>query len=206
MITIVDYKAGNLTSVKLAFYEIGQAAEITSDPEKIAKAERLVFPGVGAARSAMQNIEDLGLRGALSGFLNSGNPFLGICLGAQIILESSKENDGTDCLGFLPGTTEIFQSTKDVPLKIPQIGWNQVDFKKHHFLFNDIPSGVEFYFVHSYYPFPANNEDVFATTEYGDTRFTSVLGRDNLIACQFHPEKSGKAGLQMLKNFCGWKL
>ena len=107
-------------------------------------------------------------------------------------------------MGLLAGTTDVFKSTPEHPLKVPQIGWNQVDFIFDHPLFNNIETGTEFYFVHSYYPVPADNETVLARTTYGNTAFASVLGRDNLVACQFHPEKSGRPGLQLLKNFCGW--
>ncbi len=204
MIAIVDYKAGNLTSVFLALREIGEEAVITSDADLIQKADRLIFPGVGAARSSMENIEELGLLPVLKAYKATGKPFLGICLGAQIILDSSLENDHTQCVGLLPGTTGKFRSSQSVPLKIPQIGWNQVHFDVAHPVFEGIPNNSEFYFVHSYYPEPAKDDCKYASTTYGETSFTSVLGKDNLIASQFHPEKSGRWGLSLLKNFCKW--
>ena len=152
----------------------------------------------------MASILDLKLEKALANFFESGKPFLGICLGAQIILETSRENGGTQCLGLLPGTTGLFQFTPSSLLKVPQIGWNQVSFKSPHAVFTGIPEGSEFYFIHSYYPSPSVVEHSLAETTYGDIVFTSILGNRNLIACQFHPEKSGRWGLQLLRNFCKW--
>jgi len=191
MIAIVDYNAGNLTSVKLALNQIGEDSVVTSDEGLILNADRVVFPGVGAAGAAMENIKKLGLIETLSRFITTGKPLLGICLGAQIVLDSSLENDNTECIGLIPGTTNLFQSTAEHPFKVPQIGWNQVEFIASHPVFADIPPGSEFYFVHSYYPVPSNADHSLAETTYGETRFTSILGRDNMIACQFHPEKSG---------------
>lgn len=204
MIAIVDYNAGNLTSVKLALNQIGEDSVITSDEELILDADRVVFPGVGAAGAAMDNIKRLGLMETLSKFIATGKPLLGICLGAQIVLDSSLENDNTECMGFIPGTTNLFQSTAEHQIKVPQIGWNQVEFIALHPVFANIPPGSEFYFVHSYYPVPSKADHSLAETTYGGTRFASVLGKDNIIACQFHPEKSGRRGLQLLENFCNW--
>jgi glutamine amidotransferase len=205
MIAIVDYNAGNLTSVKLALKKIGEECVITSESKVILDADRVVFPGVGAAGTAMGNIRRLALHETLPRFISTGRPLLGICLGAQIILETSRENNNTRCMEILAGTTDIFLSTSEYPLKVPQIGWNQVEFIIDHPLFYNIENGSEFYFVHSYYPVPAKSENIFAQTTYGGTTFSSVLGKENLVACQFHPEKSGKPGLQMLKNFCKWE-
>ena len=204
MIAIVDYNAGNLTSVKLALNKIGEECVITSDRKVILDADRVVFPGVGAAGAAMENIRRLALHETLPRFISTGRPLLGICLGAQIILETSRENNNTRCMEILDGTTDIFQSTSEHSLKVPQIGWNQVEFITGHPLFYNINTGSEFYFVHSYYPVPAKTENVLAQTTYGRTTFASVLGKENLVACQFHPEKSGKPGLQLLTNFCVW--
>lgn len=202
MLAIVDYKAGNLTSVKLALAEVGEDAVITSDPVLIAGADRLVFPGVGAAGSAMREILGLGLETALRAFLATGRPFLGICVGCQIIMDWSLEDGRTTCLGLLPGGTDIFSAAPG--FKVPHMGWNQVRFLKAHPLLAGIPSGSDFYFVHSYHPTPAIASDVLAETEYGGRAFASILGRGNLAACQFHVEKSGKWGLRLLKNFCEW--
>jgi imidazole glycerol-phosphate synthase subunit HisH len=206
MIAIVDYKAGNLTSVQLALAEIGQASIITSDPGEIARADRLVFPGVGAAGSAMEELHKAKLAPALKAFLDSGKPFLGICVGCQIIMDWSLEDGRTECLGFLAGGTEIFTATLDA--KVPHMGWNQVRQVSQnglaHPVFQGIPDSAEFYFVHSYYPTPIDQGDILGTSEYAGNTFTSVLGRKNLLACQFHVEKSGKWGLKLLNNFCLW--
>ena len=207
MIAIVDYKAGNLTSVQLALHEIGEESVITSDPVTLASADRLIFPGVGAAGSAMDEIKALGLATPLRSFLDSGKPFLGICVGCQIIMDWSLEDGRTPCLGFLPGGTDIFRPAPGI--KVPHMGWNQVRMygssdRAVHPVLKDIPSGADFYFVHSYFPLPADHGHVLAETEYGGAAFASILGRRNLVACQFHAEKSGKWGLKLLKNFCEW--
>jgi glutamine amidotransferase len=204
MIAIVDYKAGNLTSVKLALAEVGEDAVISSDPVILAGADRLIFPGVGAAGSAMAEIRNLGLETALKAFLDSGRPFLGICVGCQIIMDWSLEDGRTPCLGFLPGGTDIFRAAPGAGVKVPHMGWNQVRFARPHPVLEGIPSGADFYFVHSYFPQPAEPAHVLAETEYGGAAFASVLGRGNLVACQFHVEKSGKRGLRLLENFCKW--
>lgn len=202
MIAIVDYKAGNLTSVQLALSEVGEDSVITADPDAIARADRLVFPGVGAAGQAMAELDASGLRPALAAFLASGRPFLGICVGCQIVMDWSLEDGRTPCLGFLPGGTEIFAAGPG--RKVPHMGWNQVIPVRAHPLLEGIPPGADFYFVHSYYPLPERRDDVIAETAYGGTRFASILGRGNLAACQFHAEKSGRWGLRLLKNFCTW--
>lgn len=200
MIAIIDYKAGNLTSVRLAFETIGVRAKITDSPREIVTAERVVFPGVGAACSAMKNLTSGGLVDVIRQVVAKGTPFLGICLGCQIILETSEEGDAT-CLGLLPGTVKLFKPAGRFD-KVPQMGWNSVEFAAKHGVFEGIESGSEFYFVHSYYPAPSLEETVLGTTEYGGVNFASVIGRDNLVATQFHPEKSGRVGLKLLENFC----
>lgn len=202
MIVLVDYKAGNLTSVQLALAEVGYESVISSDPAVIAGAERLVFPGVGAAGSAMEELRRLRLEPVLKDFVASGRPFLGICVGCQIILDWSLEDGKTPCLGLIPGGTGIFAAGPEA--KVPHMGWNQVHFARPHPLFEGIPDGSEFYYVHSYYPTPARRGDVLAETDYGGVRFAAILGRGNLAACQFHVEKSGKHGLRLLGNFCEW--
>ena len=203
MTAIVDYRAGNLTSVRLAFETIGAAAEVTSDPAAIRAADRILFPGVGAAGSAMRNLGELGLADVLRERIAAGVPFLGICLGTQILFERSEEDGGTPCLGILPGAARRFvpRSRAD---KIPEMGWNQARFERPHPLLAGIPDGADFYFVHSYYPAPADPADAVCTTEYAGTRFASMVGRGNLAATQFHPEKSGRAGLRLLENFARW--
>jgi len=204
MIAIVDYKAGNLTSVRLAFQALNIDAEVTSLPEKILSAERVVFPGVGAAGAAMNRLNELGLTEVLKEVVNKGTPFLGICLGAQILLEQSKEDNGIACLGLIPGTVELFRPPDPLD-KVPQMGWNSVAQCKPHPLFDGIEDESEFYFVHSYYPAPSDNEWVLGRTSYAGVSFSSVIGRNNFVATQFHPEKSGRVGLKMLENFCKLK-
>jgi len=203
VIAIVDYKAGNLTSVRLALEYIGAACEITSDPSRILAAERVVFPGVGAASEAMKNLREMGLADPLRQVVSARVPFLGICLGTQIIFEFSEEDGGTPCVGLLPGTVKRFAST-DAACKIPQMGWNAVRFRIAHPLFEGIEDESEFYFVHSYYPAPSVESDVVGETEYAGANFACVVGRDNLFATQFHPERSGRIGLKLLANFAGW--
>lgn len=203
MLTIIDYKAGNLTSVRLAFASLGVETLTTSEPEQVLSADRIVFPGVGAAGSAMQNLTQLKLIDAIKIQIEQGVPFLGICLGMQILFESSEEDKGTPCLGILPGKVKRFNEGKNGD-KIPQMGWNQVNFKIEHPVFKGINSGSDFYFVHSYYVAPAEKKYIFAETNYSGVSFTSVSGKNNLIATQFHPEKSGRIGLKLLDNFLHW--
>jgi len=200
VIAIVDYRAGNLTSVLRAVNHIGFEAEITDSPDAIRAAERVIFPGVGAAGETMNNLRRLGLDEVLRrDVYEAGKPMLGICIGVQIIFEASEE-DSAACLGLLPGRVVRFPASA---LKVPQIGWNRVRFAQPHPLFAGVPSGAEFYFVNSYHPQPASQDLVLATAEYG-VEFAAVVGRRNLVATQFHLEKSGPVGLRMLANFCGW--
>ncbi len=201
MITIIDYNAGNLRSVKRACDAVGIESRLSSDPDQIAKAEKLIFPGVGAAQSAMHTLNHSGIGQALRTAHSRGIPILGICLGTQIILDGSDEGD-TPALGLIPGRTRRFQ-LQDATLKIPHMGWNQVNVAQPHPLLAGIDPGDEFYFVHSYFPAPASATHVYATTDYGGA-FPSALGRDNLFATQFHPEKSGRLGLALLARFATW--
>jgi glutamine amidotransferase len=208
MIAVVDYRAGNLTSVLAALNSLGHEGKITSDPAEIAAAERVIFPGVGAAGQAMENLRELGLVEVIRGVVESGKPFLGICLGYQILFEYSEEDGGHDCLGLLRGKVVHFadglsEGASNRPLKIPQMGWNGVQFRGEHPLWSKLPKGSEFYFVHSYHPVP-DSGDICATTTYG-YEFASGVLRDNLVAFQFHPEKSGRPGLKLLDNFCRWQ-
>lgn len=206
MIAIIDYKAGNLRSVERALRGLGCDCGITHDKGEILKAERIVFPGVGAAGRAMADLKGLGLDRVLFEVLRRGRPFLGICLGAQIILDRSEE-DRADCLGFLKGEAKAFPAPLFSPaegrLKIPHMGWNGLRVKKEHPVLKGIGPEDEFYFVHAYYPAPLSAGHVIALTDYG-IRFPSVIGTANLIAMQFHPEKSGRPGLRILKNFSEW--
>ena len=203
MIAIVDYKAGNLTSVRLAFDAIAIEAVPTADPAVLARADRIVFPGVGAAASAMANLRATGLIDTLRARIAAGVPFLGICLGTQILLDRSEEDGGVDALGVLPGTVRKF-TPSDPACKIPHMGWNQVRAARPHPLLEGVPDGSDFYFVHSYYPDPADRGDVIGTTDYAGIVFASMVGRGNVAATQFHVEKSGKTGLHVLRNFARW--
>lgn len=207
MIAIVDYRAGNLTSVAAAFAKLGHPAKVTSDPADLAAAERVVFPGVGAAESAMTNLREMGLFDPLLAALHSGKPFLGICFGYQLLFDYSEEDGGVPCLGALPGRVVRFpgnlrEGDDPQPLKIPHMGWNRVIFRQPHPVWAGIPEDAEFYFVHSYYPVPPP-ELVAATAVYGQ-EFACAVARGNLVASQFHPEKSGRPGLKLLDNFCRW--
>jgi len=207
LIAIVDYRAGNLTSVKRALDSVGAASMITADPDEVRRAERVVFPGVGAAGAAMRALRETGMEQVLREVVAGGTPVLGICIGCQVILDSSAENE-TACLGLIPGRVEAFPAGlsdgQGARLKIPQMGWNAVELAGKHPLFQNLPAGAEFYFVHGYYPQPAGQEYVFGRTDYG-FKFASIIGRDNLMGLQFHAEKSGRPGLQILRNFCAWK-
>jgi glutamine amidotransferase len=202
MITIVDYKAGNLTSVKRALDHMGISNQISADPEAIRRAERIIFPGVGHAGAAMGVLKECGLDSALVEAVHSGAPTLGICIGCQIILSYSQEGD-TPGLDLIPGKCIRFR-IQDASLKIPHMGWNVVTVTRPHPVLAHLRPGDEFYFVHSYYPQPTDENCVFATCKYGLT-FPAAVGKDNLFAVQFHAEKSGPVGLQLLKNFAEWK-
>jgi glutamine amidotransferase len=201
MITIIDYGAGNIRSVLRACAEVGAAAVIASDAAIVAKAEKIIFPGVGAAPSAMKYLEKSRLDGAIKEAFKSGIPILGICIGAQIILERSEEGS-QKCLGLIPGKTVRFK-LQDKSLKIPHMGWNEVKVLQPHPLLEGIKPGDEFYFVHSFFPRPADTKYVYAVADYGGD-FCCALGGGNLFATQFHPEKSGRLGLELLARFAKW--
>jgi glutamine amidotransferase len=207
MIAIIDYQAGNLASVERAVKYLGYPGVVTRDRGLIRNAQRIIFPGVGAAGAAMASLRAAGLDRALVEAFEAGRPILGICLGTQIIMGHSAEND-TDCLGLLPGEVEAFEgSPRDEAgrrLKIPQMGWNRVQPVCPHPLLVGIEPQDEFYFVHSYFPRPQAEAHVLATTRYGIT-FPSVVGYRNLVATQFHLEKSGRPGLRLLTNFLNWQ-
>ncbi len=203
MVTIVDYRAGNLTSVKLAFTYLGVPAEVTAEPARILSAQRLVFPGVGAAGAAMRRLEELDLVSVLRSVLERGTPFLGMCLGAQIVLDESQEDGGVTCLGLIPGSVLRFDPSC-AGVKVPHIGWNSLHIERMHPVLDGIENGSEFYFVHSFYPEPREPDAVIGRTRYAGKSFAAVLGRGNLVATQFHPEKSGRVGLRLLQNFSRW--
>ncbi len=201
MIAIIDYEAGNLTSVARALTHLGYENEITADAKTIAAAERVIFPGVGAAKATMETLQKRGLDQVLIDFYRTGKPMLGICIGIQILFTHSEEEDA-ECLGLLPGYVRKFPTTetKTETLKVPQIGWNEVYQTRSHPIFKDVPNPAHFYFVNSYYPVPETQDVVVGETVYG-LEFCSVIAHDNLIATQFHLEKSGRVGLKMLNNF-----
>jgi len=192
---VVDYGAGNLRSVTKALEVVGGSPIITSDAAEVARARALVLPGVGAGNAAMRTLERLGLAEPLVRYARSGRPFFGVCLGMQLLMENSDEGESR-CLGLVRGRVKRLPSG----VKIPHMGWNQVKLLREHPVFSGIPSGANFYFVHSYYAEPEETSLALATTDYGIS-FCSVIARGNLIATQFHPEKSGNVGLRVYENF-----
>ena len=199
MIAIIDYEAGNLTSVARALTHLGHKNQITSAAETIRAADRVIFPGVGAAKATMQTLNKRGLKQVLTDFYHTGKPMLGICIGIQILFQHSDEED-TECLGLLSGRVKKYPASETETLKVPQIGWNEVYQAKPHAIFKDVPNPAHFYFVNSYYPEPEATDIVIGKTTYG-LEFCSAIAQDNLIATQFHLEKSGRVGLKMLNNF-----
>lgn len=199
---VVDYHAGNLTSVLNAFEHLGISVKASSDPSEISSADRLVFPGVGAARSAMETLEKTGIGSAIVRVIERKRPVLGICIGCQIVLKSSEENGGVECLGLIEGRAVRFR--EEPGIKIPEMGWNQVEFLKPHPIFEGVPSGSDFYFVHSFHPDAILPENALAKTTFGSQTFVSAVFRENLVATQFHLEKSGDVGLRVLRNFSAW--
>lgn len=202
MITILDYGAGNLRSVERACHALDQKTTVVQTPEGLRDAERIIFPGVGAAPTAMENLHRLGVVDALVERVHAGVPTLGICVGAQVALDRSEEGD-TPCIGLLPGVTRLFKLA-DPALKVPHIGWNAVRSIRPHPLLSGLNPGDEFYFVHSFHLDPEREEDRFAVTDYGG-EFCSAIGRDTFFATQFHPEKSGRFGLELLERFAHWE-
>ncbi len=199
---IVDYDAGNIRSVQRACAAVVLVADISDDPAVVESADSVVFHGVGAAHSAVDTLHERGLDEALRSAFRKGTPILGICLGAQIVLEHTEEGS-RDCLGLIEGVCERFDFA-DRTLKVPHIGWNEIEIVKPHPLLKQIQSGDEFYFVHSYFTVPTHKECVYGMTEYG-IEFCSMLGKDNLFATQFHLEKSGRMGLKILDEFQRWE-
>src|SRR5215475_11181310 len=203
MIAIVDYKAGNLTSVKRALEHLGHHdCEITDSADKIRAADRVILPGVGAAGATMENLNALGLADVLRrDIAAAGKPFLGICIGIQVLFDRSEE-DSASCLGIVGGEVRRYPNSIDGrPLKVPQIGWNRVRQLQPHPIFAGVPDGSHFYFVNSYYPGPSDPKVAIGESDHG-VKFVAAIARDNVIATQFHLEKSGTAGLRLLDNFC----
>ena len=198
MIAIVDYEMGNLRSVQKGFERVGHAATITSDPAVLADAKKIVLPGVGAFRDAIAALRERELVEPIRDAVAADRPFLGICLGLQLLFDKSFEDGEHEGLGLIPGDVMRFRLSNGY--KVPHMGWNQVRFRRRSPVFDGIEEGAHFYFVHSYYVAPRDKHIVATETEY-PTPFCSSIWRDNLYAVQFHPEKSQSAGLRLLKNF-----
>ena len=198
MIAIIDYDAGNIKSVEKALLSIGETPVLTRDPEVILQADHIILPGVGSFGDAMENLNKFGLIDVIHEAINRKIPFLGICLGLQLLFESSEETPGVAGLGILKG--KIVRIPEGSGLKIPHMGWNSLKVRPDSRLFQDIPDGSYVYFVHSYYLKAGSEDIVAATTEYG-THIHAAVEKGNLFACQFHPEKSSQTGLKILENF-----
>ncbi|MBN1855505.1 MAG: imidazole glycerol phosphate synthase subunit HisH [Dehalococcoidia bacterium] len=196
MIAVMDYGAGNLRSVMSALRNVGADATIVESPRDITHARAMILPGVGAAADTMENLRSRGLADAVIEWIKADRPFMGICMGLQVLFTQSDEGGGQDCLGVLPGRVRKLPST----LKVPHMGWNQVHYKFESPLFRGIPDGSNFYFVHSFVAQPDDPTTILAETDYAG-RFCSAVQKGNLVATQFHPEKSGALGLQVYRNF-----
>jgi glutamine amidotransferase len=196
-VTVIDYGAGNLRSVVNAISSVGYSAKVTDKPADILSAEVLILPGVGSAGATMKSLQELGLIQPIRDYIAEDKPFFGICIGMQVLLSEAEEGGHQSCLGVIEGSVKMLKAQG---LKIPHIGWNQVNLKETHPAFNDITNGSNFYFVHSYYTEPLDENLVLGTTEYG-MAFPSVIRRGRLLATQFHPEKSGTIGLKLYANF-----
>jgi imidazole glycerol-phosphate synthase subunit HisH len=199
MIAIVDYGIGNLRSVQKAFEAIGAPARLITTPEELIGAAAIVLPGVGAFGDGMDNLRVAGFVEPLRGAIRAGVPFLGICVGLQLLFDESEEMGQHAGMGILPGRVRRFEGT----LKVPQIGWNQIVWSRPNPLSAGVPDGAYAYFVHSYYVEPRQPAHILATTDYG-LDYASVVGRDNIFGIQFHPEKSQAVGLRILSNFVQW--
>lgn len=196
MIAIIDYGMGNLRSVQKGFEKVGFAAEVTADPDVVSKADKVVLPGVGAFGDAMVNLRNSGMIEVIGQTVRAGKPFLGICLGLQLMFESSEEGGFHEGLQIFPGQVKLLPPG----LKVPHMGWNQIEIQKADPILRDIPDRSMFYFVHSYYVAPAEPEVTTTLTDYG-FKFTSIVSSGNVFGIQFHPEKSSTTGLNILKNF-----
>ena len=219
-IVVIDYESGNLRSVAKALETTGVNPLVTGDPSALASADAVVLPGVGSGPAAMDALRSRKLVGPLHEFVKSGKPFLGVCLGLQLLLDHTEEGDAP-CLGIVPGTVKrlpagsdslspdptgqdpLIESESDRPLKIPHMGWNSVEIRGDHPMLEGIPQDDYFYFVHSYYASPQDETAVAGITEYS-VPFCSIYARDNVVATQFHPEKSGDVGLRFYRNFVNW--
>lgn len=198
MIGIIDYDAGNIRSVEKALSYLGEKTVVSRNPETLKNADKVILPGVGSFGQAMENLHRYELVPVIQDMIKEGKPFLGICLGLQLLFESSEESPGAEGLGILKG--KILKIPSSPGLKIPHMGWNSLQLQNNGRLFRNIPQDTYVYFVHSYYLQAQEPEIVKAVTGYG-TEIHASVEKDNVFACQFHPEKSGKYGLEILKNF-----
>ena len=198
-IAVIDYDAGNTLSVTRALEKVGAGVDLTSDPDRVKEADAVVLPGVGAFGDCMRKLVERGMDAACREAFRSGKPFLGVCVALQVIFDDSEESPGADGLGLLPGSVRRFEAGD---LKVPHMGWNELRLVRDHPVLEGL-DGEDFYFVHSFYPEPAETADLLGETEYG-VRFCAAAGRDNLVAVQFHPEKSSRAGLGLYENFLAW--
>jgi glutamine amidotransferase len=198
-IAVVDYDAGNTLSVTRALEKVGAGVDLTSDPDRVKDADAVVLPGVGAFGDCMRKLAERGMDAACREAFRSGKPFLGVCVALQVIFDDSEESPGAEGLGLLPGSVRRFKGGN---LKVPHMGWNELRLVRDHQVLDGL-DGEDFYFVHSFYPEPAEQADLIGETEYG-VRFCAAAGRENLVAVQFHPEKSSRAGLGLYENFLAW--
>ncbi|MDC3150417.1 imidazole glycerol phosphate synthase subunit HisH [SAR86 cluster bacterium] len=201
---VIDYGASNIFSVVRALNSLGASTKIVKTPEDFKNTDKLVFPGQGSMGSCSKKLSENNLRDSLIDALNNF-PFLGICLGLQILFSESEESEGEKGLNIFSEKIEKFSEFEDKTVKIPHMGWNQVEISQNHFLLKGIKSNENFYFVHSFASKEANQNEIFSKTFHGEI-FNSAVGKDNIFATQFHPEKSGKSGLMILKNFLDWKI
>jgi imidazole glycerol-phosphate synthase subunit HisH len=198
-VAVVDYDAGNTLSVTRALEKVGARVELTPDPERVLAADAVVLPGVGAFGDCMRKLRERGMDEACGDAVRAGKPFLGVCIALQVVFEGSEESPGVEGLGLMPGRVVRFGGNG---LKVPHIGWNELSVVRSHPVLDGL-DGEAFYFVHSYYPEPEEVGDLIGETEYG-VRFCSAAGRENLVAVQFHPEKSSISGLGLYENFLSW--
>jgi imidazole glycerol-phosphate synthase subunit HisH len=198
-VAVIDYDAGNTLSVTRALEKVGARVDLTPDPERVGQADAVVLPGVGAFGDCMGKLKERGMDGACREAIAGGTPFLGVCVGLQVLFQGSEESPGVEGLGILPGKVVRFRVEN---LKVPHMGWNHLDVAREHAVLKEL-DGEAFYFVHSYYPDPADRDDVLGTAEYG-RQICAAVGRENFAAVQFHPEKSSHAGLKLYENFLRW--
>ena len=201
---VIDYGASNIFSVVRALNSLGASTIIVKKPEDFKNTDKLVFPGQGSLGACLKKLSENNLKDSLIDALNN-YPFLGICLGLQILFSESEESKGEKGLNIFSEKIKKFSEFEDKSIKIPHMGWNQIEISQNHFLLEGIKSNEDFYFVHSFASKEANQNEIYSKTFHGEI-FNSAVGKDNIFATQFHPEKSGKSGLKILKNFIDWKI